>query len=65
MGKLLSFKRPLDGYEDVVELLFELVAEEREERNCDWLEDAVRRAKEIPRMEGAPQRENDRCLDRK
>lgn len=65
MSKLLSFKRPSDDYGDVVEVLSELAAEERAERDCEWLEEAVRRAMEIPRLGGAPHRKNDRCLDRK
>lgn len=44
--------RPSDAYEELEEQLREFYAEEREMRDCDWLEEAVRRAKEIPRMEG-------------
>ena len=49
MGKILTFTRPSDDYEDVVALLRTLADEERAERKCEWLEEAVRRAKEIPR----------------
>ena len=52
MGKILAFKRHSDDYEDVVELLREFYAEERDERACGWLEEAVRRAKGILRMAG-------------
>ena len=35
-------------------LLREFYAEEREERESEWLEEAVRLAKAIPRMERKP-----------
>ena len=41
MGNVLPFKRPADGYEDVEELLREFYAEEREMRECEWLEVVV------------------------
>jgi len=40
------------------EQLREFYAEEREERDCEWLEEAVRRAKAILEWRGDPQREN-------
>ena len=40
-----------DDYEDAVALRGEFYAGERAERECGWLEDAVERAKEIPRKE--------------
>ena len=53
MGKVLAFKRPEADYEDVEALLRELAAEEREEQEVpEWLKEATRRAKEIPRMGG-------------
>lgn len=52
MGKVLLFQRRSDHYEDVLELLRELAEEERAERECGWLVEAVRRAKELPRMAG-------------
>ncbi|MCZ6727351.1 MAG: hypothetical protein O7A98_08340, partial [Acidobacteria bacterium] len=58
VGKLLAFTRPSDDYEDVEALLREFYAKEREELECMWLHEAVLRAKEIPRLMGAPQREN-------
>ena len=51
MGKILAFTRPSDDSEDIEELLRDFYAEERAERECQWLEEAVRRAKEIPRLE--------------
>ena len=48
MGKLLPFKRPTDDYADIEAMLREFYAEEREERECEWLEEATRKAKEIP-----------------
>lgn len=54
MGKLLAFTRPSDDCNETEEQLREFYAEEREMRACEWLEEAVRRAKEIPRMESLP-----------
>ncbi len=54
MGKLLPFKRPTDDYEDIEAMLREFYAEEREMRECRWLEKAARRAKKIPRMMRKP-----------
>ena len=48
MGKLLEFRRP-DDYADIVALLRELAEEERKLRECEWVEETVRRAKELPR----------------
>ena len=52
MGKIPAFKRRSEDYDDIEEPLREFYAEEREERDCRWLEQAVRRAKAIPRMAG-------------
>ncbi len=57
-------ENPTDDYEGIVELLRKLAEQERGERDCEWLDAAVRRAKEIPRMEGAPHRGNGCRLDR-
>ena len=56
MGKLLAFKTPEEGCEDMEVLLRVFYAEEREMRECEWVEEAVRRAKEIPRLTSSPRR---------
>ena len=48
MGKLLPFKKPTDDYEDIEAMLRDFYAEEREMRECEWLEEATRRARRIP-----------------
>ena len=45
MGKILTFKGP---YEEVEKLLREFYIEERELLKCEWMEEATRRAKDIP-----------------
>ena len=54
MGKLLAFKRRTVDYEDIEAMLRDFYAEEREMRECEWLEEATRRAEEIPRMARRP-----------
>ena len=48
MGKILEFSRP-DRHANIVKLLREFFAEERELENDEALRETARRAKEIPR----------------
>jgi len=48
MGKILEFRRP-DRHADVVKLLREFFAMERELENDEALQETARRAKDIPR----------------
>ena len=50
MGRILAFKTPSDDYVDIEALLRDFYAQEREARECGWLEEAVRKAREISRM---------------
>ena len=44
-GQSPRLQEPVDDYEDVEDLAREFYVEEREERECEWLEGAVRSAK--------------------